>query len=222
MIFVIKEFIEFMGVSERKEREKEQRRQDIIDAAERVFFSKGFDNASMQDVADASELSKGTLYLYFSCKNDLCMAIIVRSLQMIHQLFADLLPLPLSGMQKLLQIADSFIRFSLEYPSHYHALLAYRHHSIECSDTGQIYQDSLAENEAINSIIQAIIEAGKSDGSISLTTDSEKLTQAIWGNLTGFLPGCLLSANQMNAGAAVPPENVLRYIFELIQNAIKA
>lgn len=73
-----------MGVSERKEREKEQRRLDIIDAAERIFFSKGFDNASMQDIADESELSKGTLYLYFSSKNELCMAIIVRSLQTIR------------------------------------------------------------------------------------------------------------------------------------------
>ena len=39
-----------MGISERREREKEQRRTDIVEAAERVFFSKGLDEATMDDV----------------------------------------------------------------------------------------------------------------------------------------------------------------------------
>ena len=41
-----------MGIVERKEREKEQRRSEIIDAAERIFFSKGFETATMEDVAN--------------------------------------------------------------------------------------------------------------------------------------------------------------------------
>ncbi|MCK5408322.1 MAG: helix-turn-helix transcriptional regulator, partial [Candidatus Krumholzibacteria bacterium] len=60
-----------MGIAERREREKEQRRIDIIDAAERVFFSKGWQAATMDDVAEAVELSKATLYLYFKNKEEL-------------------------------------------------------------------------------------------------------------------------------------------------------
>lgn len=63
---------------------------------------------------------------------------------------------------------------------------------------------------------------GKDNSDKSVATDTEKLSQAIWGNLTGFLPGCILSANQMNKQASIKPDVVLRYIFELIQNAIKA
>ena len=40
-----------MGIAERKEREKEQRRNNIIDAAESVFFSKGIENATMDEIA---------------------------------------------------------------------------------------------------------------------------------------------------------------------------
>ena len=51
-----------MSLIDRKEREKEQRRNDIINAAEKLFFSKGYDNASMNDIANEVELSKATLY----------------------------------------------------------------------------------------------------------------------------------------------------------------
>jgi AcrR family transcriptional regulator len=215
-------FLGFMGVVERKEREKEQRRLQIIDAAERIFFSKGFDNASMQDVADESELSKGTIYLYFSSKNELCMAIIVRSLQTIRSEFELIAQQNIKGLDKLNQIAETFLQFTLDHPKYYRALLTFRNHSIECSETGQIYQSSLKQNKTINDIIKEIIESGKVDGSISEKTNAEKLAQAIWGNLTGFLPGCILSTNQRNKQSAIKPDVVLRYIFELIQNAIKS
>ena len=48
-----------MGITERREREKEQRKNDIVDAAERVFFKRGHEYATMDDVAIEAELSKG-------------------------------------------------------------------------------------------------------------------------------------------------------------------
>jgi AraC-like DNA-binding protein len=53
------------GNSERKEREREQRRNSIIDAAEKIFFTKGIAGATMDDVAAEAELSKGTLLSVF-------------------------------------------------------------------------------------------------------------------------------------------------------------
>ena len=61
-----------MGIAERKEREKLQRRKDIIDAAEKVFFYRGFESATMDEIAEKVELSKGTLYLYFKSKEEAC------------------------------------------------------------------------------------------------------------------------------------------------------
>lgn len=54
-----------MGIQERKEREKERRRQQIMVAAKRVFSEKGFSNATMDDIAQEAKLSPETLYLYF-------------------------------------------------------------------------------------------------------------------------------------------------------------
>ena len=52
----------------RKEREKEQRRELIINAAQELFFFKKFDEITIEEIAKKSQLAKGTLYLYFKSK----------------------------------------------------------------------------------------------------------------------------------------------------------
>ena len=73
-----------MGIQERKEREKERRRQQIIVAAKRVFSDKGFNKATMEDIATEAELSPGTLYLYFKNKEELYASLSLRILQYLH------------------------------------------------------------------------------------------------------------------------------------------
>ncbi len=73
-----------MGIQERKEREKERRRQQIIVAAKRVFSDKGFNRATMEDIAKEAELSPGTLYLYFKNKEELYASLSLRILQYLH------------------------------------------------------------------------------------------------------------------------------------------
>jgi AcrR family transcriptional regulator len=70
-----------MGIQERKEREKERRRQQIMVAAKRVFSGKGFNKATMEDIASEAELSPGTLYLYFKNKEELYSSLSLRILQ---------------------------------------------------------------------------------------------------------------------------------------------
>ncbi len=70
-----------MGIQERKAREKERRRQQIIVAAKRVFSQKGFNKATMEDIAEEAELSPGTLYLYFKNKEELYASLSLRILQ---------------------------------------------------------------------------------------------------------------------------------------------
>jgi AcrR family transcriptional regulator len=70
-----------MGIKERKEREKERRRQQIMVAARRIFSDKGFSRATMEDIANEAELSAGTIYLYFKNKDELCASLTLRILQ---------------------------------------------------------------------------------------------------------------------------------------------
>ena len=73
-----------MGIQERKERERERRRQQIIVAAKKVFSEKGFNKATMDDIAGEAELSPGTLYLYFKNKEELYASLSLRILQYLY------------------------------------------------------------------------------------------------------------------------------------------
>ena len=60
-----------MPTLSRREREKENRRAEILQAAWDVFSSRDYDSATLDDIAAAADLSKGTLYLYFQNKAEL-------------------------------------------------------------------------------------------------------------------------------------------------------
>ncbi|MDQ0349295.1 TetR/AcrR family transcriptional regulator [Ancylobacter vacuolatus] len=53
------------------------KRRDIIDGARKVFFEKGFDGASMDEVARAAGVSKATIYVYFGSKEELFEALVL-------------------------------------------------------------------------------------------------------------------------------------------------
>ena len=73
-----------MGIHERKQREKEQRRKQILEAAKKVFSAKGFNRATMEEIAGEAELSPGTLYLYFKNKEELHTSLSINILQYIY------------------------------------------------------------------------------------------------------------------------------------------
>lgn len=64
--------------SKRKEREKEARREAILDAAARIFSLKSFHEATLEEIASTAELAKGTLYNYFKDKQDIFASLLQR------------------------------------------------------------------------------------------------------------------------------------------------
>jgi len=74
-----------MGIKERKLREKNNRIQTIQDAAKSVFFKKGFQSATMEEIANLAEVSKGTIYLYFKNKDDLYTSIILGGIERLRR-----------------------------------------------------------------------------------------------------------------------------------------
>ena len=93
---------------ERKEREKEQRRSDIIDAAEKRFFGKSYDEVAMSDIAGDAELNKATLYLYFKNKESLYFAVITRGLAIMRDMFMKAATGKLNGRERLLALTKAF------------------------------------------------------------------------------------------------------------------
>jgi AcrR family transcriptional regulator len=70
-----------VSIEERKERERQQREDGIVAAAEKVFLAKGFAAASMDEIAKEADFSKPTLYQYFRDKETLYLAVSSRALE---------------------------------------------------------------------------------------------------------------------------------------------
>src|SRR6056297_3785338 len=105
-----------MGTEERKAREKERRRNNIVDAAEKVIFAKGLDQATMEEIAEEAELSKGTLYLYFKNKNELYMAITQRGSDMLNNRFSKVFAAAHdhTGIELIRLIGETYLNFVRE------------------------------------------------------------------------------------------------------------
>jgi AcrR family transcriptional regulator len=63
---------------ERRERRAAARRNQILDAAAEVFAEKGFARATTKEIADRADVSEGTIYNYFTAKEDLLIGIVGR------------------------------------------------------------------------------------------------------------------------------------------------
>jgi len=74
-----------MGTRERREREKENRRNQILNAAKEIFMSKGLRAATMEDIARKVELSPGTIYTYFKNKEELYVFLNLVGLQYLYK-----------------------------------------------------------------------------------------------------------------------------------------
>lgn len=100
-----------MGIHERKEREKERRREEILDAAQRVFVEKGLTTATVDDIAIAAELSKGTLYLYFESKEDIYIALMMRGLRLLYSMFNNIISVETSVVKILHRMEEAYTEF---------------------------------------------------------------------------------------------------------------
>lgn len=104
-----------MTIVDRREREKRQRQQDIINAAEKLFFSKGFDNVSMKDIAGEVELSKATLYLYFQNKESLFFAIVLRGTRILNSMIREAVKKSHKGIDKVMAYMNAYNDFTEQY-----------------------------------------------------------------------------------------------------------
>lgn len=118
-----------MGVKERKEREKKQRSNDILEAARRVFESKGFLNTTLQDVAKEAEISVGLIYRYFQSKEDMFASLALKGAEQFDIQVDDIMKRAKSGRkrisaaQALSEVADLFFSFYSPYGEYFDMLL---------------------------------------------------------------------------------------------------
>jgi TetR/AcrR family transcriptional regulator len=176
-----------MGIAERKEREKEQKQNAIIDAAEKVIFSKGLEAATMDEIAELAEFSKGTIYLYFKNKEDLYFAIHARGIRLLKNMFEKAAKSKKIGIDKVLAIGKAYYEYSKKYPDYYKAMVYYDCHPVKSESDSVFAEECNIAGEEVMKTIATTIQRGKEDKSIHPDVDPLKTAVILWGQSMGMI-----------------------------------
>jgi AcrR family transcriptional regulator len=198
-----------MGIHERKERERLQRRNNIIDAAERLFFKHGFDRVSIDQIAEAAELAKGTIYLYFKSREDLHYAIVNRGLDAMAKVITERYDPSRSGAENLLEMGRSYIRFTKMHPGYNRALMVF-----DASESLKILDPGSPLRHLID-----VVTRGQEDGSIRKDISPAVLGILMWANLSSVLEFVTLRKPVMEK-LSLQEEELLSTQFEVALHGI--
>ncbi len=105
-------------------KERAVRRNEILDAAQRLVYTKGYEQMTIQDILDDLQISKGAFYHYFDSKQALLEAIIERMQEEVEQL---LIPIAqdahMAALEKLQRFFDTVTRWKTSRKDFFLALL---------------------------------------------------------------------------------------------------
>ncbi|MDD2891000.1 MAG: TetR/AcrR family transcriptional regulator [bacterium] len=95
----------------RKEREKQERREEIFNAAKVIFALKGFEKATMEEIAEKAELSKGAIYLHFKSKDELFIDLVENYLDKLTALIRDIVESKKPPFEKITEVVMQIISY---------------------------------------------------------------------------------------------------------------
>jgi len=210
-----------MGIAERREREREHRRNTIIDAAEKVFFTKNLASSTMDDIAEQAELSKGTLYLYFKSKEDLYLAIHLRGNRILTKMFREAVQKFERGLDKVRAIGRAYFEYYRKYPDYFNAMIYYESHNIDYNDENSIAMECLIEGKTTLQILIDAIIYGINDGSIRPDIDPVKTAITLWGQSTGIIQIAALKNEMLDHNFQITDVDIIEYSFSFVGHALE-
>jgi AcrR family transcriptional regulator len=110
-----------MGLKERREREKADVRERILDAARELFARDGIEAVTMRAIANAIEYSAPVIYSHFADKQSLIQELCYRDFRALAQAFGKIGRIE-DPIDRLRRIGEAYVDFALEHPSQYRFL----------------------------------------------------------------------------------------------------
>jgi AcrR family transcriptional regulator len=153
------------------------RREAIIDAAVTLFQEQGYANTSMQDIADAVGLLKGSLYYYIDSKEDLLYEIHQRFMSvLIKKAEAREVVPDLSACQRLAAVISDLLELVRDYRPYVVVFFRERY-----ALTGPRWDAVHEKREAYEAFVRRIVQQGQQDGTFRGDLDEKIVTFGLFG-----------------------------------------
>lgn len=162
-----------MGMSERRSRQLTERREKILDNALRLFREEGYETITMQDIADASELSKGSLYLQFENKEAMIVALLERTFDKLEGIIEREAAAPGTARERLERIVHAYIQAARDGGGHdYNLWLMSRLSPLHDSPHQAVVQGRI---ERLSRLVTVVFDEGERDGTVRGEIQPESL-----------------------------------------------
>jgi AcrR family transcriptional regulator len=205
-----------MGTGERRRREREQRYGEIVEAAKRVFFTKGFDNTTMDDIAQESELSKGTLYLYFKNKEDLAHGIMFESFTMLKKMMGETIAGGENGLEKIRRIAAVIPEYYVKQTDYFDFA-----RNIDYKITATAGESTMAAQcmrviDEIIDMLTDVLREGMEDGTIRNHIEPEKMAILYANIVTSFMKQLSVLGDIINQRGQYEPRELIEHMLAIM------
>lgn len=182
----------------RRELNKLQCRERILKMSRRLFTAKGYEDTTMEDIAEAAEVSKATLYNYFASKESLLLGIADVALDEVrHSIEVDLAG-ETDSLVKLRRVVEMLALDSIRYIS-----LTRRIMYLNSSPESELY----TTRQDIVQLMETLIVQAQEQGTLRRDIPAEELvelfmgvylmTQFAWSDISGYSDGhCIKRVDQ--------------------------
>jgi len=174
-----------MGVKERREREKSETRDKILDAARELFVTEGYEGVSMRRVAEKIEYSPTAIYVHFADKEELFRELCHQDYARLAEVFQSSV-MSTDPLERLRQIGRVYIEFGMSNPNHYKFMFMATHPPQEPDEEdreiiGNPEKDAYA---FLKWAVQQAIDAGCFREELR---DAEVISQTLWATVHGVI-----------------------------------
>ena len=174
-----------MGVKERRERDRIETREKILEAARDLFIEEGFDGVSMRRIAERVEYSPTAIYMHFADKEQLFMEICHEDFRRLAQSLVGLAQVP-DPVERLQRIGDAYVEFGLQNPNHYRTMFMTPHPPIAESEEALKGRGNPEEDayELLRATVREALSAGAFREHLR---DADLISQTLWGGAHGVV-----------------------------------
>lgn len=174
-----------MGVKERRERERSETRDKILDAARELFITEGYEGVSMRRVAEKIEYSPTAIYVHFADKNELFRELCHRDYAHLAEVFQSAM-ISSDPIERLTQIGAIYIDFGTRFPNHYKFMFMTPHPAHEFDDQDREMHGN-PEKDAYAFLRWAVQQAIDARCFREEVRDAELVSQTLWASVHGVI-----------------------------------
>ena len=195
-----------------KEKQRQEREALILQAAEAVLLEKGYHEMSIDEIAARVGIAKGTVYLHFSSKEELVLALVERDMQKLLDIVENSVPLESTSRGKLEIIFQTIYRGYFDK----HVRIPYLINSSgELRRLFEVKKGCMHDKwERVYALIQTLLEEGKAHGEFDPEIPTQIMLNAFFSLLSPRSYERLLDEEHM------PPEEIVLHLKRLYFKSI--